>query len=601
MAFLLGLALISGMQTILAANGKEAVKLHERHSEYSVTGHIQYLEDSNRDLGLPQVRDKFVAGEFIDAGDKAPTFGVTGSAYWFHFTVENLHPAENTWWLEFQEPVLDKIEIYLIRSNGKIEWHRFGDFYPLHERRVQIRNPLLILSLEPGDYLDMFVRVETFAVLNLPIKIWLPEAYPKHNSLIQLAYGVFYGGLAAIFLYNLMLFISLRDWNYFFYCGFVGLNAAYMFSSDGFGYEYIWPSNGYVNFAFALATSNLSAIFTLQFSRAFLRGKEVFPLLYKLMFGLMVIALSPWVLYWIGYKSAAVQLNSILYFFSILLVFSSGIIAFCRGVREAKYFLLAWVPFISGMVIFSLRFNGILPPSFLTTHAAHIGMLCESILLSFALADRMNILKEENERIEVEAKQTLELRVEERTHELDVAMQRLSAANELLKENSFNDGLTGVRNRAYFDEHYAREWSRSRREGKSLALLMIDIDYFKRINDEYGHLAGDHALIVLCEVIRVTINRPGDIVARYGGEEFVIILPNTDINGAGLIAERIRRNVEKRLISFNNLSFKLTVSIGCAATIPAQEDTDQNELIDCADKALYQAKEKGRNQVSMVA
>lgn len=170
-----------------------------------------------------------------------------------------------------------------------------------------------------------------------------------------------------------------------------------------------------------------------------------------------------------------------------------------------------------------------------------------------------------------------------------------------LERMSNQDGLTGLANRRCFDDTLIREWVRNGREDNFLGLLMIDIDHFKAYNDALGHVDGDVCLRGVARAIRDATNRPGDLVARYGGEEFAIILPNTDFDGARVVAENIHANLGRSCISHPNsqVACNVTVSIGVAATVPTC-DTTPEHLIQAADRALYQAKQSGRNRTESI-
>src|SRR5690606_33528442 len=155
------------------------------------------------------------------------------------------------------------------------------------------------------------------------------------------------------------------------------------------------------------------------------------------------------------------------------------------------------------------------------------------------------------------------------------------------------DGLTQIHNKRYLYEALEREITRARRHDRCLALLLFDIDYFKRINDHYGHLAGDHVLRELADAVKLRIRRD-EVFARYGGEEFVIVLPETTLEGAQALAESIRAKVEEHDFTFQNERIAVTISIGCAVLIG---DEAANDLIRRADEMLYEAKRSGRNRV----
>jgi diguanylate cyclase (GGDEF)-like protein len=190
----------------------------------------------------------------------------------------------------------------------------------------------------------------------------------------------------------------------------------------------------------------------------------------------------------------------------------------------------------------------------------------------------------------------LESLVHERTRDLELAMEKLSAANDRLLSLSLRDGLTGLKNRRFFDECITREWDRAKRASASIALLMIDIDHFKHINDTYGHLVGDECLKAVAQETQNTLRRSADEVARYGGEEFAVILPNTSVAGATQIAEEIRCRLERTAIVVGDMEVRITASIGVAHMIPSFGQASSKIVAD-ADRALYQAKKSGRNRI----
>ncbi|VVD72389.1 Phytochrome-like protein cph2 [Pandoraea aquatica] len=179
--------------------------------------------------------------------------------------------------------------------------------------------------------------------------------------------------------------------------------------------------------------------------------------------------------------------------------------------------------------------------------------------------------------------------------------QRRYVAEAELHRMASTDPLTGLANRRTLDETYDREWRRSLREHAPLALLFIDIDHFKTFNDQYGHPAGDDTLVAVSHAIGRTIRRPGDFAGRYGGEEFMVVLPNTDANGARDVAERVRTAVRSLAIAHEGTpQGHVTISIGVAATGVLPTGTPE-ALLQAADEALYAAKSGGRDRVCIHA
>lgn len=175
----------------------------------------------------------------------------------------------------------------------------------------------------------------------------------------------------------------------------------------------------------------------------------------------------------------------------------------------------------------------------------------------------------------------------------DMTLQKLAQA--ALQELANHDGLTGIANRRAFDETLKLEWRRAMRDSQPLSLLMVDVDHFKHYNDRYGHLAGDECLKQVAGAMSDEMQRASDMVARYGGEEFAVILPNSTQEGATVVAEKLRKTVEKLGIVFADSELgHVTVSIGIASVTPTPAG-DSWQLISTADAALYRAKASGRN------
>ncbi|MEK7323050.1 MAG: PleD family two-component system response regulator [Pseudomonadota bacterium] len=179
-------------------------------------------------------------------------------------------------------------------------------------------------------------------------------------------------------------------------------------------------------------------------------------------------------------------------------------------------------------------------------------------------------------------------------HDMQIELEK---TNKELQRLTSLDGLTGIANRRRFDEYLDQEWMRAARGNKVVSLILMDIDHFKTYNDNYGHQGGDEVLRRVAQAIDQGTNRPGDLAARYGGEEFAIILPDTDPDGAEIVAEKIRQSVEKLGIphAHSSAADYVTISMGVASVIP-REGILPSMLIVAADEALYEAKHTGRNR-----
>ncbi|MFJ4142881.1 diguanylate cyclase [Pseudomonas sp. NPDC089734] len=187
-------------------------------------------------------------------------------------------------------------------------------------------------------------------------------------------------------------------------------------------------------------------------------------------------------------------------------------------------------------------------------------------------------------------------------NELLVSQAALLELNQNLELIASQDKLTGLANRRRFDQFLDVEFWRAWRDRRSLSLILIDVDFFKRYNDHYGHPAGDECLKTISRVIEHCIRRSGDMAARYGGEEFAVVMPDTDEAGACAVAEAILEGIQNQGIEHPPSPFGIvTVSLGVATLLGRNEPLDQNGLVELADRALYAAKSQGKNQVSLAS
>jgi two-component system, chemotaxis family, response regulator WspR len=193
-----------------------------------------------------------------------------------------------------------------------------------------------------------------------------------------------------------------------------------------------------------------------------------------------------------------------------------------------------------------------------------------------------------------------QLQRDEAYRALRQSQQQLLEANLELRRLTHSDGLTGLSNRRYLDDYLSAEWRRGARARAEMAILMIDVDDFKLYNDTYGHIAGDEVLKQLASAIVHCLNRPSDFAARFGGEEFAVVLPETSIGSAQMLAEKIRRAVEALRLTHagSSTGSYVTVSIGAATTVPIVS-VATTSLIEEADLALYRAKHEGKNRVAV--
>lgn len=274
-----------------------------------------------------------------------------------------------------------------------------------------------------------------------------------------------------------------------------------------------------------------------------------------------------------------------------------GFTALYRNMPQAKYYVLAWSILLVATVIYCLSKLNIIPVTFVSEHSVQFGSTLEAILLSFALADRINIerrqrmeAQEDSLRIQREVNEDLERRVDVRTSELANLNQKLATLSN-------TDALTGVGNRRFLETMADKEWQRALRSGKDYSVIMLDIDHFKKINDHYGHGVGDECLCKIATILRRSVRNASDIVARYGGEEFCLVLPETNADGAFKLAERINKSIDNTPFFIGKEEIHITASLGVCSENPSPQ-RQLKQVFASADEALYQSKTEGRRPKS---
>ena len=579
------------------AQAANPLNLVDGTEAYPAGMHLSYFEDVDGRVTLQDILSGESGHSFTPSQKEVPSLSFTASVYWFQLDLINQSSPIAHWLLESQYPLLDRINVYLVYPDERVVTYRGGDKLPFEQRAVKHQNVMFKVPLAMGERVRIFMKVRTESSMQLPLVLRSPDSLLKKDHEEQLIVGIYYGILLAMLLYNLLIFAAIRDITYLYYVSYLVTWILFQMSISGLAFEYLWPDNpswGNKATPFFLACANLGGIL---FARSLLQTKVNTPTFNRLLqfasaFCVVIALLALFASYTI-----AIKIGTVVSLMVVMLVVSTGIWSLKIGLRQARYFLLAWSALLLGITLYVLKTFGVIPSTIVTEYCLQIGATFEVILLSFALAHRMRILKEDNERMLAETAETLERRVQERTQELDEALLGLSHANNKLQEINHTDGLTGISNRAYFNEEFEFEWQRAMRTRSPIGLLMLDIDHFKRFNDTYGHLVGDACLKLVAQTIKRMINRPADRCYRYGGEEFAVVLPHTDHAGSLFIAETICRAIEALEFTFEGRHIPITISIGVCSMLP-ERDAPHEILISQADQALYQAKREGRNRVN---
>jgi diguanylate cyclase (GGDEF)-like protein len=571
----------------------------------TLTTYVSVLEDPTGNLTLADVRSPEQQARF--KGDQPPgsalAMGFTRSAFWLKLQLNNSSDTPLQRFLVVENPRVSHVQANIPQADGSYKTIDTGSDVPQSSKVYPNRNFVFPLNLPAQSEQVVYLRVESSIGLLVPLQLWPVKAFHAYERDDYTGKAWYFGIAMAMILFNLMLLFALRDPIYLLYVVFVGCTASALAIKNGLapdGSIFGVPLNSNIVYYSGVSLA-LAAL--LLFARRMMQLERILPRLDWVLRGMIVLYLLSLVAYAFAlpYVSrAGIMLN---FATAVVLLVAAIVCAFKRQ-RSAFFFLAAFALLMLGGAMTSLRAMGIVPTNQFTVDGLQLGSAMEMIVLAFALADRFNVMRREKARVQEEliraqqqlvdnlrsSEHELELRVAERTDEL-------RELNTQLEAMSLTDALTGIANRRQFDQVLEQEWGHARRSGESLALAVVDVDWFKRYNDHYGHPAGDACLRAIAQALAATANRSTDLVARYGGEEFVLLAPMTDLAGVRGMANKLLQAVEVLALPHELSPLgRVSVSIGVAAAVPEQEASAE-ALVARADAALYEAKKQGRNQV----
>ena len=582
--------------------GIAAVRLVPGVASIGLASQVSILEDPGGRLSLADVQNR--GNEFRPApvtGDAAINFGYSSSAWWLRVELEPDPAAPRDWLLEVSFPTLDSVEYF----GPEGAYMATGDRLPFARRPLPHRNFVFPVRLGETGTGTVWLRVVSEGTLTVPLRLWQAGAFWPDSQASYAVLSVYFGMLLALALYNLLLWFSLRDHNYLTYVLFAASMAVGQLSLNGLGNQFLWPDwPTWGNLAFTVGFA-AAGLFGALFTRGFLETRRNLPRLDGAVTGLaalfavcIVVALAA------PYRLAAILTSLTGVTFAVVAVLA-GLRCWRAGRPGASTFLLAWTVLLLGVAVVGLRNLNLLPTTFLSFYAMQMGSALEMLLLSFALADRINGLRRAKDAAQSEALATkqqmvgalqrseasLERRVAERTTELEEANARLRENERQLQALAHTDTLTGLANRLLFDARLEQSMQQARRSQGQTALLLVDLDHFKAINDSYGHAIGDEVLRSAAERFRAAV-REVDTVARLGGDEFAIVLAAI---GSAADADRMADKIVAGLrepMRVLGMPLEVTGSVGVA--VFSGGDLSPAELVRRADRAMYAAKEAGR-------
>ena len=406
------------------------------------------------------------------------SFGFTDNIYVFKLNIVNLGQQTLPVLLEVAYPLLDHLDIYVGNLAPSSQRYSLGDKKPFSDRVIKNRNFVIPADLEPNKTEIYFFRIQTTSATQFPLNIWNPVDFYEREKMLYGWYGLYFGVMLVMALYNLFIYYSVRSSAYLWYVAYVLSMALFQAAIEGLIFQYVWPQSLWWNsicISFFVCTMMACV---LLFQMYFLDLKHQSPNFYLLSKVAIAVSVIMIISTFIIPYQYIIKVGAVLTTSSCIIALFTGYWVWYKGYRQARYFCLAWTVLVIAGFGTVMNYVGLLPRSAFTEYSTQIGSLIEVVLLSFALAEYINYEK----RMRYEAQQhalslqkihneELETKVAQRTEELEVLNRKLS-------DLSTTDQLTGLRNRRFLNSHLREEFERCQRYKRPMTLMM----------DQRGHL-----------------------------------------------------------------------------------------------------------------
>ncbi len=377
-----------------------APALHiDNNDSYVLSDHFSFLEDPTTTLSLDDILVPGTQARFkpVAQGPTSTNFGATDSAIWLKIELQTLSSTPAHWMLEVVNPPMDRLDVYLSRPDGGYSHQLGGDLLPFDQRAVPHRNHVKPLDLAPGSVATLYLRVASQGVVVVPTTLWQPAALWQNDQKTYSVFSLYLGLLTGLLLYNLLLFISVRDPAYLLYAGMVACIGMGVASGDGFAAQFLWPQSDWWNNRSPIVFQTGSGAFSILFVRSYLASRSSMPRLDRW----LRILVALWIFAFIASLALPYRVGrdllAVLSLAGVVAVVVTTVLSIRRQQPGAKYFGLAWSMFVAGVVVQVLHNSGLIPSGPLTASAVEIGSALEMILLSLALADRINVARREKD------------------------------------------------------------------------------------------------------------------------------------------------------------------------------------------------------------
>ena len=420
------------------------VELQPSIKKYDLGLYADYLVDTQGDMSIQDLISSSHDHLWKKNITQTPNFAFSNNVYWLRLKFRSNLLTDDTMLFELAFPLQDYVDYYTVGTGSILKEVHTGDRRPFSTREIDYRNFLFTLDISSGEERTVYIRLDTADGLHepTPMILWTSQEFTLQHGLRNLGLGLYFGIMLVMALYNLFVYVSMRDRTYLYYVTYILGFSFWLFSYYGFSFQYLWPNSPNLGNQSTVVLTCFWTIFMSLFVRSFLNSAQYLPLFDRLMKVFIVLMILTILMSFYGNYSLGILSVTGFGILAAIAGILAGFSSWKAGYRPARYFLLAWSALLVSLVIFCLKISGILPTIWVIERSIQIGSAIEVVLLSLGLADRFNSLRKEKIAAQKESIKAYESNLKLKSdfitsisHELRTPMNAILGGVELTKDN----------------------------------------------------------------------------------------------------------------------------------------------------------------------
>lgn len=562
------------------SNAQILINLPNDNISYKLDYKMEVLEDKTKNLTLKNIFSPENQTRFYLPKEANANFGFTADDYWYRIKI-NVYAIKNKekqWFLQMHNTNTDFIGVYFFDTKGKlVKKYETGDNFLYENRPVDYHKFLFPVPQNAGDTLQVYIKTSGYYIKTHIFELIESQQLQK-NMQYSLGFSIFlFSIIFALLIYNILLYISILESVYLYYVCYLGFILIYLMSTTGLGHQILYPNSVFIVNGIPVLSAIGSLIFSGMFCIKFLKVQDILPLwAVRYMYGSVIVGIIFEILLllfiWDNKNLILIFIIAMLYTMLVSFsIFILGVWCFIKGSKPARFFLLAWISLLLGVILFLLRANGYIVSNFFTESAIAIGTTAEVFLISFALADRIKMserekreaqqetieILKENEQMILEQNLMLEEKVQERTQELATTNEELQQTNEELQitleivnkhKKDIEEKNQSITDSINYARHIQEAILPTQEEFEEcLPHSFIFFQPCDIVSGDFYFLATKHNKIIVSAIDCTGHGVPGAFMSMMGKEILNQIILDHEIYEADIILNELHKGVRKAL------------------------------------------------------